>query len=65
MYICKTCKEEMSIKKTGFGARWGDSHVYWGDLYECKKCNAEIIITNGKPFYDPDKKLETIQMDEK
>ena len=45
MLICVPCKLEMTCKKNSFGARWHKSHYYSGDLYQCKGCGTETIIT--------------------
>lgn len=65
MVVCANCKKEMSVKENGVGVRFGKSHVYPGDLYECKKCKNQIILNNSVPVHDPEEQIKTIQMDEK
>jgi len=63
MLICVKCKREMNCYKTGLGARWGKDHVYAGDAFICSSCGAKIIKTNSSPSYDPEHKIETIQIE--
>lgn len=51
MYICLKCKREMKCMKVGVIARWGDSHCYASDKYECPECKSEILACNATPFY--------------
>ena len=64
MLICMKCKKEMQCIEIGLGARWGESHVYPGDAFECSECGTKIINTgNTCPCPDPTHKIKTIQMD--
>lgn len=50
MYICTKCKAEMRCVKNGVIARWGRSHCYAGDKFECPRCKSEILACNSVPF---------------
>ena len=54
MNICAKCRVELHCKKNSVGADFGNGHVYPGDLFECPTCNAEILLTNVNPSFDPD-----------
>jgi hypothetical protein len=62
MLICVECKKEMICLENGFGARYGESHVYPGDRYVCPKCYNEVITTNKEAVHDPEKKIPSLQM---
>ncbi len=62
MLICVECKKEMTVVKNGYGVRYGQSHVYPGDLLRCKGCHTEVIITNNDPIHDPEKEVPSLQM---
>jgi len=64
MIVCVECQKEMICVENGLGVRYGNSHVYTGDKYQCKKCLKEIILTNDEPIHDPNKQVKTIQMKE-
>jgi DNA-directed RNA polymerase subunit RPC12/RpoP len=51
LYICVKCKQEMVCKKTGMIARWGESHCYAGDKFECPECKSEILACNTNSFH--------------
>ncbi len=55
----------MSCEETGLGARFGNDHVYPGDLFQCQSCGIRVIKTNKSPVHDQENKIKTIQMDEK
>lgn len=63
MLVCTRCSAEMHCIKTGVGIRFGDSHVYPGDIFQCPKCHYTIIQTSQESFYDPDQIIPTLQMD--
>ncbi len=63
MKVCVNCAEEMKCMQIGLGVRYGESHVYPGDLFQCPKCHATIIVTNDNPVTDPDNRISTLQMD--
>jgi len=50
MIVCVNCKQEMTCKKTGYGVRWHKDHYYPGDLFICKNCGNEVIVTNNVPI---------------
>ena len=54
----------MKCEKNGVGARFGESHVYPGDLYVCPECGKKIVLTNKESVHDPEKKIFTVKMDE-
>lgn len=62
MLVCVDCKKEMTVVKNGYGVRYGQSHVYPGDLFKCKSCNVEVIRTNKEPIHDPEKEVPSLQM---
>jgi len=64
MLVCLKHKKEMKVILNGVGVRFGDNHVYPGDMYKCPLCEHSFILTNSTSIYDPDHKIETIQMDE-
>lgn len=64
MVVCVECKKEMVCVENGLGVRYGNSHVYAGDKYQCKKCLKEIIYTNNSSIHDPDHQVKTIKMNE-
>jgi len=64
MLVCVDCRKEMKCEKNGVGARFGESHVYPGDLYVCPECGKKIVLTNKESVHDPEKKIFTVKMDE-
>lgn len=51
MLICPNCKLEMSCIKNGVKVIYsGGFHVYPGDKYKCKGCDAEVILTNHQAY---------------
>lgn len=64
MIVCYVCKTEIECFKNGIGVRFGENHVYMGDLFKCKTCKTKIILTVSKSTFDLEKKLKTIQMKE-
>jgi predicted RNA-binding Zn-ribbon protein involved in translation (DUF1610 family) len=62
MKVCVRCLAEMTCERTGLGVRFGQAHVYPGDMFKCPKCGAEIIVTSGQPTHDPESRIETLQM---
>jgi hypothetical protein len=54
MLVCAKCKQEMTCQKNGVGIRYTETgeHVYWGDLYWCKKCGSETVHCNSQPSQD-------------
>lgn len=63
MLVCTRCSAEMHCVKVGVGVRFGENHVYPGDIFQCPKCHYTIIQTSHEPLYDPDKIIPTLQMD--
>ena len=61
MLVCYKCGKEMSCTQNGVGVRYGESHVYPGDLYSCKCCGIEIIKTVSTAVHDPGKNINTIK----
>ena len=61
MVVCYKCGKEMKCSKNGIGVRYGESHVYPGDLYICICCGKQIILTESSPVHDPDKAIITIK----
>ncbi len=62
MIVCVRCKVEMPPKENGLGIRFGETHVYCGDSFECPECKNQIIKTAAMPIFDYDKIIKTIQM---
>ena len=62
MIVCVKCKIEMPPKENGLGVRFGATHVYCGDMYECPSCKNQIIKTAPMPIFDPEDKVKTIQL---
>ena len=52
----------MPAKENGLGIRFGTTHVYCGDMYECPSCKNQIIRTAPMPIFDPENKVKTIQL---
>ena len=46
MHICVKCRREMTCKKTGATAHFGFGHCYGGDVFECKECGNQFMITS-------------------
>lgn len=63
MLICVNCQKEMKCIETGTGVRYGDGHVYPGDMFRCPQCMATVILTNNTAVRDPDGHISTLQMD--
>lgn len=63
MLVCSKCKTVMRCKMNGLGIRFKEAHVYPGDEFECPECGATIIMTTREPIFDPDRIVNTIQMD--
>jgi len=63
MIVCVECKIKMTCVENGHGVRFGLSHVYPGDRYQCPKCHREIINTIGTPVHDPNKNIKTLKME--
>ena len=61
MIVCFNCGKEMKCVKTGIGVRYGTSHVYAGDAFECVCCKIKIINTNSNAFNDPQNVYPTVQ----
>lgn len=51
MFICPTCKNEMTCKKNGVFAVWHESHARAGDLYACDKCGSEMLHCETAAFH--------------
>lgn len=66
MIVCVQCRKEMQCVKNGCGARFGEAHVYPGDRFRCLQCQSEVLVTNGRPIFDPEHtaQKEYIQMEE-
>jgi len=64
MIVCVNDLVEMKVEKNGIGVRFGKSHAYPGDMYECPKCHNRIIVTEHPAVYDPKNEINTIQMPE-
>ena len=64
MVVCVECKKEMRVNQNGLGVRYGNSHVYAGDKYVCPECGKELIVTNKDAVHDPERKINTVQMNE-
>lgn len=62
LIACVGCKRPMKVKKNGIGVRFGDNYVLPGDLYECKVCRREVILTSKYPVDDPDRDIMTVEM---
>jgi len=62
MKVCVKCKIEMQSRENGIGVRFGESHVYCGDKFQCPICNFEVIVTSNVPTFDPEKRILTLQM---
>lgn len=60
MKVCTNCKQEMRCTKTGAAVRFGND-VYRGDRFECS-CGSSIIITASSGTFDPERKIEAIEM---
>ena len=50
MIICALCSKEMQCERNGVIATWRHTHRYAGDLFKCRKCGAETLVTNPTPF---------------
>ena len=57
MNICVDCKKEMKCIHTGTRVRYGLTHVYAGDKFECPECHCAVVVCNTNPYYDPDPKV--------
>jgi hypothetical protein len=62
MLVCSKCKTVMRCKMNGLGIRFREAHVYPGDEFECSECGATVILTTREPIFDPDRIVNTIQM---
>ena len=54
MIICVLCEKEMVCKSNGVIATWHDTHRYAGDVFQCRKCGAETLVTNSNPYHSED-----------
>ena len=52
LIVCIKCQKEMSCHKTGVGINYGNGHVYPGDIYKCKECEFEMIVSEGRSVHD-------------
>ena len=55
MIICVLCEKEMRCKTNGVIATWHKTHRYSGDIYQCRKCGAETLVTNPTPYHATNK----------
>lgn len=42
----------MQCIKTGYGADFGNGHMYAGDKFGCLTCKTEVIVTNKTAYHD-------------
>jgi hypothetical protein len=64
MIVCVKCKKEMTCVKTGYGVRFGEAHVYPGDLFECQECRSQVVSTHATPVHATRGEIpNTLQMD--
>lgn len=54
MIVCTTCRKQMQCSCTGKRVVFGEDHVYAGDEFHCKLCDARVVVTNPHPYNDPD-----------